>query len=106
MYYQDAAETSDAQFEQIADDLDPIAMRSIAQATAELVVSEDELRSNEVPVLAVYGEHDEFRADIDALVDVLANTKVTGIPGRTHLATIQDPAFVRAIHEFLTQAGR
>ena len=71
-----------------------------AQGFADSV---DELRSNKVPTLALIGEHDIFKKDVDALAEVMTNLEVVVIPGANHGAALRDPLFLESLLKFLAK---
>lgn len=59
------------------------------------------LRANTVPVLAVVGERDWARPDVEQMAEAMSNVDVEIIPGATHVTAIAHPLFLGAILEFL-----
>lgn len=84
---------------------DPAALSGVAYGMLELAVQEQALRNNTVPTMLVIGENDQFKFSADKALAVGSRMEMTVLPGQDHLSAIADPAFVRAIHEFLV-AGK
>ena len=88
---------------EIFDDNDPQALAALAEGQLALEVSEGELRSNGVPALAVMGEHDSVRQDIEALSEVMSNLSMEVLPGQTHGSAFSDPKFIDLVEAFLVE---
>jgi len=80
---------------------DPLAIAAFAQASLEMAVSEEALGSNKVPILAIYGELDAYRSDIEQLTLRLAGVTTIRIPGQDHDGTIGAVEFRTGISEWL-----
>ncbi len=95
-------EQLDAMYQQISsqNDMQAVAATIRAQGFADSV---DELRTNKVPTLALIGEADPTKKDVDAMVGVMSNLEVVVIPGADHGATLQDPMFLEETLKFLAK---
>ncbi len=81
---------------------DPAALAAVLQGNRGLLtITEAELRANTIPVLAVVGETDWARTDVERMTDVMANLEVAIVPGATHLTTVGHPLFLQALVRFL-----
>ena len=81
---------------------DPVALAAVLRGGAGLAVSEAELRTNRVPVLAVVGAQDDLvGADVERLAGVWPNLEVVRIPGTDHFSVLGDPGLPQAILRFL-----
>jgi len=87
---------------EVIDRNDAEAIVAAASQWAALTVPEEALRTNRVPTLVIMGELDEFRADIDALVEIIAETQTRVLPGLNHVGAPGSPLFVDALHAFVT----
>ena len=67
----------------------------------EFRVSEESLRSNTIPTLAIIGETDPRKESVDALQGVMRNLETVVIPGADHAAARTHPMFVASLLEFL-----
>ncbi len=85
----------------VIDANDPKALTALANAATGLGVSEKELRSSRVRALSVMGEHDEYREDVEALREVMANLTTEIVAGQDHIGTISDPNFMAIVRRFL-----
>lgn len=82
---------------------DPRALGAVLRGDSALrAVSEQQLRSVTIPMLAVVGEGDEWaRAEVERMAGLLTRLQVTIVPGANHLSTTAHPLFVRSIMRFL-----
>ncbi|MEQ9146419.1 MAG: alpha/beta fold hydrolase [Parvibaculaceae bacterium] len=60
-----------------------------------------DLAAVEVPVLVVAGERDEIAGDPAPLAAAFAHGEAVAIPKRDHMRTVGDPAYKKAVLEFL-----
>lgn len=81
---------------------DPLALAAVIRggATNE-PITEERLRANRVPALAVVGEIDPVKTSVDAMVGVMENLEVKVLPGKDHLTAVADPALAEAMRAFL-----
>ena len=81
---------------------DPLALAAVIRggATNE-PITEERLRANRVPTLAVVGEIDPVKTSVDAMVGVMENLEVKVLPGKDHLTAVADPALAEAMRAFL-----
>ena len=96
-------EQIDAMNQEISSRNDKQALAALLRSPAVRVGSPEELRSNTVPTLAVIGENDYKKKDVDAMAAVMANLEVVVIPGADHGAAMRDPLFLEALLEFLAK---
>ena len=83
---------------------DPLALAAVIRGgAANRPITEDRLRANQVPTLAVVGEIDPVKASVDAMKGVMSNLEVKVLPGKDHLSAVADPALATAIHDFFMQ---
>jgi pimeloyl-ACP methyl ester carboxylesterase len=59
------------------------------------------LRANKTPVLALVGELDPNKSEVDRLERMLPNLKVVVILGANHLNAIRNPEFLNNLKAFL-----
>jgi pimeloyl-ACP methyl ester carboxylesterase len=65
------------------------------------------LESNAIPALAIVGQFDPERPDVDELKKVMSSLKVEAIDGATHFTATSAPRFVEISLEFLRrQSGK
>jgi pimeloyl-ACP methyl ester carboxylesterase len=84
---------------------DVLALAAATRGTAGLQPSEAKLRANKLPVLAVVGERDPIKAEVDSLVGVLGNVKLVVILGANHMNAPGRPEFLDALKTFLGAHG-
>ncbi|HUF64847.1 MAG TPA: alpha/beta fold hydrolase, partial [Gemmatimonadaceae bacterium] len=81
---------------------DLIALQAVQAGDGALhTVTEATLRSNAIPVLAVVGELDWARPDVEQMVAVTSNSTIEIIPGATHVSAFAHPLFLEAVVRFL-----
>ena len=84
---------------------DPLALAALLRADWRWAVDvPEELRSNRVPTLAVIGEEDDNKKDVDAVSEDMANLKVIVVPGTGHRELMGSPAFLEETLKFLAEA--
>ena len=81
---------------------DPIALAAVLRGWDGFAVSEENLRANEVPTLAVVGANDPLKAKVDELEGVMSNLEIVVIPDEDHGA-LSHPDFVVHVDEFLSK---
>lgn len=81
--------------------------RAVAAAfradTAFSRVTQDALSQNEVPTLALIGEHDGFGDQVRRMSEVMTNLEVLVIPGADHVSAFQRPEFLTGLFGFLSR---
>ena len=82
---------------------DQRAIAAAARGMSELAVTEDELRANRVPTLALIGGADPLKVMVDELAHVMPNLTVTVIEEADHLRAPGRPEFVRELKSFLAR---
>ena len=80
---------------------DPLALAAAARGFRELALSEEELRANEVPTLAVVGERDPLAADVRRMDGVMNELEIVVVEGADHMTTGMSPAFRSHVRRFL-----
>ena len=79
---------------------DPLALAAVIRGMDGLQIPEEQIRSIEVPVLALIGEIDPLRATVDRLSEVLPEVEVKVLEGKDHMTAVSDPALVDSMREF------
>jgi pimeloyl-ACP methyl ester carboxylesterase len=83
---------------------DQVALAALVRGTNNnIIVMEDELRANKVPVLALIGEEDLQKANVDGMDGIMSNLEISVIPKADHMTAIFDPLFVQGIKSFLSK---
>lgn len=80
---------------------DADALAAVVRGMAALNVTEEQLRANEVPTLAVIGSKDPIKAAVDPMSGVMSELEIVVIEGADHMSAPADPELVSAIREFL-----
>jgi len=80
---------------------DEAILAKVVWSFPELVVTEDQLRANQVPVLSIVGSQDPLKEGIDAMTGILGNHKVIVIDGADHMNATGREEFVDALRVFL-----
>jgi pimeloyl-ACP methyl ester carboxylesterase len=81
---------------------DPKALAAVVRSWYDLAVSDEKLKANRVPVLAIVGTRDPLKKNLDELKEVLSHLERTVvIDGADHISAPAEPAFVRSVEEFL-----
>ena len=85
---------------------DPKALASVARGLKDLNVTEEALKKNKVPVLAIVGEIDPLKAGTDAMAAVMSNVvDVVVISGADHITAFNYPEFAEALKGFIDADG-
>lgn len=80
---------------------DQKALAAVARAMNELAVTEQQLRNNRVPTLALIGDKDPLKVTVDEMAEVMPHLTVTVIPGADHFRAYSRPEFIRELKGFL-----
>ena len=80
---------------------DPLALAAAARGFRHLALTEEALGRNVVPTLAIVGERDSLKEDVDRLAEAMANVEVVVIENADHMSAAQSPAFVEHLKRFL-----
>ena len=80
---------------------DPLAVAAVVRGEMDLQASEAKLRANKVPALALVGEFDPRKSDVDALAGLMPNLKVVVIPAANHMTAFRNAEFVSSLKAFL-----
>lgn len=66
-----------------------------------LAVTEEKLRDNKVPTLALIGAQDPLKVGVDEMQKVMANLTVDVIQGTDHMTAFRSPVFIDGLLAFL-----
>lgn len=81
---------------------DPLALAAVIRGgAANRQITEEQLRANRVPMLAIIGAIDPLKASVDAMQGVASHLEVKVLPGRDHLSAVADPELAASMREFL-----
>jgi pimeloyl-ACP methyl ester carboxylesterase len=81
---------------------DPLALAAIIRNFVPSP-SEAQIRSNKIPVLALIGEKDFGKKDVDRLNGLMPNLKIVVIPNASHGTAPADPLFIKSLNDFLLE---
>jgi pimeloyl-ACP methyl ester carboxylesterase len=85
---------------------DSKACAALVRSYPELLVVDDHLKANKVPVLALIGSIDPLKAGVDALKGQMTNLTIEVIEGGDHMNAFLFPDFNRKLREFLGKHGQ
>lgn len=104
-FWPDKSRRPPLEIQQVVDSNDAAALAAVARGMLTIKTTEDALRSNRVPILAVFGEHDPIKATGAAMEGVARNFRMLTLPGLDHNSLAPSEEFKRAIREFISQRG-
>lgn len=79
------------------------ALAAVVRSWKGLVVNDDALKANKVPVQGVVGDRDPLRQSLDELKGTLTGLQIVIVPEGNHMDTFRKPAFLEALKEFLAK---
>ncbi|MBI3839174.1 MAG: alpha/beta hydrolase [Planctomycetia bacterium] len=80
---------------------DAKALAACIRGMRGLAVTEEKLRANKVPTLALIGEIDPLKVGVDELAEVMPGLKVEVIEGADHMTAFVRPKFINDLKDFL-----
>jgi pimeloyl-ACP methyl ester carboxylesterase len=80
---------------------DSKALAACIRGMKGLAVTEEKLRANKVPTLALIGEQDPLKVGVDEMQKVMANLTVEVIQGTDHMTAFRAPTFTDDLRAFL-----
>lgn len=80
---------------------DQKALAAVARTMNELAVTEEQLRGNHVPTLALIGEKDPLKVTVDEMAQVMPHLTVSIIPDAGHFRAYSHPEFIGRLKSFL-----
>ena len=91
-----------AQVDSLLEGQDLEALSLVAAGMGEIInLTEVEVMSISVPTLAISGEFDPERANLEKMLGVLPGIKLSILMGRDHLTALEDPGMWKSMQEFL-----
>lgn len=88
---------------EVIDNNDARALAAVSSGMMDVTVSVDVLRSNCVPILALFGENDPIQSSGAAMKAVAKNFTMQVVPGLDHHTLAGSPEFPQAIRQFITR---
>jgi pimeloyl-ACP methyl ester carboxylesterase len=80
---------------------DPKALAACLRGIPQLAVTEEQLKANQVPALAIIGEIDPLKSGVDEMEKVMSHLTVDVIQGADHGIALASPKFVECIDAFI-----
>ncbi len=77
------------------------ALAAVVRGWKALAVTDEQLKANKVPTLALIGADDPLKKSVDDIKDRMANLKVVVIDKADHISAFVKPEFVVALRKFL-----
>ena len=69
-------------------------------------LTREQLETNTVPVLALIGENDYFKVEVDKMASIMNNLEVLIIPEADHMQAPVRPEFITGLLGFLIKNGQ
>jgi pimeloyl-ACP methyl ester carboxylesterase len=82
------------------------ALAAVVRGWKELAVTEEQLKANRVPVLALVGEDDPLKKTVDDLKGRMADLQIKVLEGGDHMTAFVKPDFMAELRKFLTEHSR
>ncbi len=79
------------------------ALAAVVRSWNGLVVSDELLKANKVPVLGLVGDRDPLRQSLEDMKGILAGLQIVTVAEGDHMNTFEKPAFLKALEEFLAK---
>jgi pimeloyl-ACP methyl ester carboxylesterase len=77
------------------------ALAACARQFPQFAITKDTLAANQRPALAVIGENDPFKKNVDDMQKLMGNLQVIIVPGGDHMSTFMSPMFLKEVRTFL-----
>ncbi len=77
------------------------AMANVMKQFPEMEVTEEQLRNNQVPILAIVGTNDPLKVGTIEMEKYLNNARYIYLEGKDHMTAIIGPKFYKPVLEFL-----
>ena len=78
-------------------------LAAVIRGYKELAVTDEQLKANKVPTLALIGEIDPLKATVDDIKDRMSGLQVVEIEKADHFSAFADPKFTRSLQKFLAE---
>lgn len=80
---------------------DPLALAAVQRAKYQQRVTPEDLKSLQMPMMAIIGEKDPGKVNVEGFKILNPELEVFVIAGAEHTGTVVRPVFVNKVHEFL-----
>ncbi len=81
-------------------------LAAVVRSWKDLAVSDEQLKANKVPVLALIGANDPLKKSVDDIKDRLAHLEVVVIGGTNHFTAFTSAKFLQSLNNFLDRHSR
>jgi pimeloyl-ACP methyl ester carboxylesterase len=106
-YFNSNGSLADEDIEQIVETLgshnDPLALAAVLRGFPGFQTDRSRLERNSVPCVAIIGENDPNRANLETTAGYMPQLEVVVIDDADHMTTFGDPAFLIAVRAFLAR---
>jgi pimeloyl-ACP methyl ester carboxylesterase len=85
---------------------DTKALAAVMRSMKGLAITEEQLKDDKVPTLAIVGDADTLKDGVDALKGRLPDLQVVVIKGADHMDAFLKPEFLNALTEFLARHSK
>ena len=82
------------------------ALAAVVRGWKELAVTDEQLKANRVPTLALVGDIDPLKKSVDDLKGRMAHLQIKVIEGGDHLTAFVKPEFLADLRKFLAEHSR
>lgn len=82
---------------------DQTALAGVMRGMKQFAVTEEQLKANRVPTLAVIGDKDPLKVTVDEMAEVMPNLEVAVIKDAGHVRAFRRPEFVHELKSFLSR---
>lgn len=82
---------------------DPKALAAVLRGNKKLLVTEEALKKNQVPMLCLIGDQDPLKTSVNAMKPVAANLRVVELQGADHMNAFSRPEFLKELRAFLAE---
>ncbi|HWG44625.1 MAG TPA: alpha/beta hydrolase [Gemmataceae bacterium] len=79
------------------------ALAAVVRGWKALAVTDEQLKANKVPVLALIGANDPLKKSVDDLKDRMKNLHVVVIDKADHITAFVNPNFIKSLSQFLDE---
>ena len=84
---------------------DTKALAAVVRSWKDLTVSDEKLKANRLPALAIVGDLDPLKKGVDDLKDRLAGVQIIVVENSDHMTAFAKPDFVKELKAFLVKNG-
>ena len=104
-FWPDASTRPPREVLQVVDANDPAALAAVARGMLDVTITDDVLRSNRVPILALCGEHDPLKPSVLNMKSGTHTLTILVVPGLDHNTLPGSKEFRDSIRQFIRNHG-